>query len=42
MLINGNSWIEIFTKSLEIFLGKIKGLRGVPDDDFIRSHILRA
>jgi hypothetical protein len=33
----GNNWIEIFAKALEIFLGKVKGLRGVADDDALRS-----
>lgn len=35
-ILNGNSWIDIFAKTLEIYLGKVKGLRGVADDDHLR------
>lgn len=31
----------MFTKALEIFLGKVKGLRGVPDDDALRCHMMK-
>jgi hypothetical protein len=37
----GNNWIDIFTKALEIFMGKVKGLRGVPDDDDLRCHMMK-
>ena len=38
---HGNNWIDIFTKALEIFMGKVKGLRGVPDDDELRCHMMK-
>ena len=40
-LMHGNNWIDIFTKALEIFMGKVKGLRGVPDDDELRCHMMK-
>jgi hypothetical protein len=29
------------TKALEIYLGKVKGLRGVPDNDELRCHMMK-
>lgn len=40
-VVQGNNWLDIFTQALEIYLGKVKGLRGVPDDDILRGHMLR-
>jgi len=37
----GNNWIDLFAKSVEIYVGKIKGLRGVADDDLIRKSTLK-
>jgi len=35
------SWIEIFAKALEIYLGKVKGLRIVGVDEDIRKGSMR-
>ena len=40
-ILNGTSWIDIFAKTLEIYLGKVKGLRGVPDDDHLRQFMMK-
>lgn len=40
-ILNGNSWIDMFAKTLEIYLGKVKGLRGVPDDDHLRHFMMK-
>jgi len=37
-----DTWIQSFSKIFEIYSGKIKGLRGVPDDSKEREHMLRA
>ena len=31
----------MFAKTLEIYLGKVKGLRGVPDDDYLRQFMMK-
>jgi hypothetical protein len=31
----------MFAKTLEIYLGKVKGLRGVPDDDHLRHFMMK-
>lgn len=35
------SWIEIFAKALEIYLGKVKGLRIVGIDEDVRKGSMR-
>jgi hypothetical protein len=35
------SWIEIFAKALEIYLGKVKGLRIVGVDEDVRKGSMR-
>jgi len=35
------SWIEIFAKALEIYLGKVKGLRIVGIDEEMRKGSMR-
>jgi hypothetical protein len=37
----GNNWIDIFAKALGIYLGKIKGLRNVADDDLLRRDLMK-
>jgi len=40
-LMLGNNWIDMFAKALEIYLGKVKGLRGVADDDLLRRDLMK-
>lgn len=37
----GNNWIDMFAKALGIYLGKIKGLRNVADDDLLRRDLMK-
>lgn len=36
-----DTWINNFNKIFEIYSGKVEGLRGVPDDNKDREHMLR-
>ena len=40
-ILNSNSWIDIFASELEIYLRKVKGLRGVRHDEHLRQFMMK-
>jgi hypothetical protein len=36
------TWIQEFDRAINIFIGKIKGFRNVPEDQDVRSQNLKA
>jgi hypothetical protein len=35
------NWIQVFARTLEIYMGTVKGFKGIVDDDHLRKQVMR-